>query len=605
MKKLLYLLLCLLLLIGGAAVTAVWFINPEQFKPLIIEQVKALTGRDLLMNGPIRVTIFPRLGLSLENVALKNPDGFPQGDTLAFAEASVDLALLPLLDHRVEAGRLKVAGARLSMITLADGRTNLDGLLGSGGARPTDTPPDEPMSSGEAAPAYHFSLDGIDFTDGALSIDDHLTGKQWLLQDLSLQADALALAKPFDVALGGRVQTPAGTLRLDSQARLTLSPKLISLDDWQAQLAVAGSQVPPLLEKIRLSGQLRYQPEDKLLQWQSLDVAAGPWRCQGELSLRQQAIPVVRFALHSPAFDTAWLASQVAGAQAENKTTQGASAPAQEPDLSALQGVDLAGTLQLDSLQLGNLPFKRVALDLTLQNGILDWRQLDASLFEGRLAAPGRLDSRQSPARLSLQPKVQGIAIAALSKALLGKSPLTGRGELAGSLVAEGLTPSALRRTLSGNLSLQVTQGAVRGMDLPALLRQAKAGIKGLLGGEQKQAETAFASLGAQATLTRGDVKVENIKMSSSALQVVGQGRTHLVKESLDFKLEATVMGDLPGLGDLKMMTVPLHIAGSWEKPTFSVELGRLLESRAKALLERKLLPAGKLGSPLKGLFGN
>ena len=50
MKKLLYLLLCLLLLIGGAAVTAVWLINPEQFKPLIIEQVKAYTGRDLQMS---------------------------------------------------------------------------------------------------------------------------------------------------------------------------------------------------------------------------------------------------------------------------------------------------------------------------------------------------------------------------------------------------------------------------------------------------------------------------------------------------------------------------------------------------------------------------
>lgn len=611
MKKLLYLLLCLLLLIGGAAVTAVWLINPEQFKPLIIEQVKAYTGRDLQMQGPIRFTLFPRLGLSLEKVALKNPAGFPAGDTLAFGEASVDLALLPLLDHRVEAGRLKVSGVRLSVITLADGRTNLDGLLGTAAPAQADATTPAATTAGDDTPAYHFSLDGIDFSDGALNIEDHLTGKQWLLRDVSLQADALALGKPIAVALGGRVQAPSGTLRLASQAKLTLSQALISLDDWQAEVAMTGPQVPPLLQQMRLAGQLRYQPADKRLQWQSLDVTAGPWHCQGELSLQQQAIPVVRFALRSPAFDTAWLASQQDQAKpAEGKGSPAtkATAPAQEPDLSALQGVDLAGTLELDRLQLANLPFQQVALDLTLQNGILEWRKLSARLFEGQLTAPGRLDSRQSPAHLSLQPRVQGIAIAALSKALLGKSPLTGRGQLDGTLVAQGVTPDALRRTLTGKLALQVTQGAVRGVDLPALLRQAKAGIKGLLGGEQSQGETAFSTLGAQAVLTQGDVKVENIKMISSLLEVTGAGRTHLVKENLDFKLDATVVGELPGLGDLKMVTVPLRIGGSWSKPQFSVELGRLLESKAKALLEQQLLPSGsrpKLSNPLKGLLGN
>ncbi|MCD8547170.1 MAG: AsmA family protein [Aeromonadaceae bacterium] len=607
MKPFLYLLLCLLLLIGGGLVTTVWLINPEQFKPLIIEQVKASTGRDLLMQGPIRFTLFPRLGLFLEDVALQNPAGFPAGNTLAFAEASVDLALLPLLEHKVAAGRLKVSGARLSFITLADGRTNLDGLLGA--TEPAAVPEKGAQPTTEGDSAYPFSLAGIDFTDGALSIDDHLTGKQWRLKDVTLQADALALGRPIPVSVGGEVQAKQGTVRLESQATLTLSPDLILLDKWQAKVAVTGDGISPLLQQMSLAGQLRYQPADKLLAWDSLELTAGPWHCQGELSLRQQAIPVVRFALRSPAFDTAWLAGK--GDAEVTSSAQGKAAtevPAQEPDLSGLQGLDLAGTLRLDSLQLGKLPFKQVELALNLQNGLLDWQQRSASLFEGKVSAPGRLDSRQTPARLSLQPKVQGIAITKLSQALLGRAPLSGQGQLEGRLTAEGLTPAGLRRSLSGNLAVQVTQGAVRGVDLAALLRQAKAGVKGLLGGSQDQGETAFSSLGAQALLTRGDVKVENIKMVSPLLQVAGAGRTHLVKQSLDFKLDATVIGDLPGLGDLKMVTVPLRITGRWEQPKYSVELGRLLESRAKALLEQSVLPAGsrpKLGNPLKGLLGN
>ena len=84
MKKIIYGVLGLgaALLVGGAAL--VTLIDPNDFKPLLIEQVKKSTGRDLVVSGPIAWTFWPSLGLSLEQVALRNPNGFVEPDLVRF-----------------------------------------------------------------------------------------------------------------------------------------------------------------------------------------------------------------------------------------------------------------------------------------------------------------------------------------------------------------------------------------------------------------------------------------------------------------------------------------------------------------------------------------
>ena len=73
---------------------------------LLIRQVEQRTGRDLVIDGEIGWTLYPSLGLSLGPVQLKNPAGFPEGNTLAFDSASMEVGLLPLFSHRVEAGEI-------------------------------------------------------------------------------------------------------------------------------------------------------------------------------------------------------------------------------------------------------------------------------------------------------------------------------------------------------------------------------------------------------------------------------------------------------------------------------------------------------------------
>ena len=129
MKKIIYILLGLALAAVVAIAALVSLIDPNQFKPQLAEQVRKSTGRELVMEGDIGWRFWPSLGLSLEKVQLRNPAGFAEPDLLRFAQGDASVALLPLLSHRLEIGKVTLSGAHLFIQTRADGSSNLSGLV--------------------------------------------------------------------------------------------------------------------------------------------------------------------------------------------------------------------------------------------------------------------------------------------------------------------------------------------------------------------------------------------------------------------------------------------------------------------------------------------
>src|SRR3989304_2070579 len=103
----------ILLLIVVVAIVAATF-DPNEYKPQIVELVKARTGRTLTMDGKIGLTFFPKIGAGVEKVALSEPNG-----TKTFAkveEARVALALLPLLSRQVIVDRVTLSGLAVDLV---------------------------------------------------------------------------------------------------------------------------------------------------------------------------------------------------------------------------------------------------------------------------------------------------------------------------------------------------------------------------------------------------------------------------------------------------------------------------------------------------------
>jgi AsmA protein len=154
-------------LVGGiivliaAGLVAVWvWVNPNDYKPRIAGAVQESTGRELLLKGDIKLSVFPWVALQLGPASLGNPPGFDAEPFLAFNRAAVRVKLLPLLAKRLEFDRIELDGLDLRLRKNAQGTGNWENF-GTRAAAQQDA------ASQSGAPL--LQLAGIRVTNGRVS----------------------------------------------------------------------------------------------------------------------------------------------------------------------------------------------------------------------------------------------------------------------------------------------------------------------------------------------------------------------------------------------------------------------------------------------------
>ena len=111
------------LVIAGGAIIALSF-DPDSLKPRVIAAVKQATGRDLTLQGRIRLGLSLQPTLTVQGVAFANPPGFSRPQMATLEQLDLKLALIPLLSHRVEIDRLVLVKPDIILETDAQGRPN-------------------------------------------------------------------------------------------------------------------------------------------------------------------------------------------------------------------------------------------------------------------------------------------------------------------------------------------------------------------------------------------------------------------------------------------------------------------------------------------------
>lgn len=193
MKKILLFLSVPIAAVLIAILALVIFVNPNQFKPLIIEQAKAQTGFDLVIDGDISWSFFPHLGFSIgKTQVLNSAEGFKQAQVVKFDEAALDVSVLPLLEKRLNIGNVTLNGADIFIQKLKDGRSNLDIVKQSAEDKATQTPPssdatNEPTESVNPASEspWEISLEGITVNNAKLVMLDAANNSDLTLSDVN------------------------------------------------------------------------------------------------------------------------------------------------------------------------------------------------------------------------------------------------------------------------------------------------------------------------------------------------------------------------------------------------------------------------------------
>ncbi|MFA0482683.1 AsmA family protein [Vibrio sp. 10N.222.55.B11] len=201
MKKLLIFIAVPVFVVVAAILALVLLVNPNQFKPLIVEQAQKHTGLELVIEGDISWQFFPSIGFELGQTELRNPEGFTQPNLFKVDTVGVDVSVTPLFSNQLEIGNITLDGAEFYLETLKDGRKNIDALTQA--SAPQESEPAAGTSS-ELAPApqeqtttdasgWTINLAGVTVSNALFEMDDKQAGSFTKLYDVSLNLSEFAV----------------------------------------------------------------------------------------------------------------------------------------------------------------------------------------------------------------------------------------------------------------------------------------------------------------------------------------------------------------------------------------------------------------------------
>jgi AsmA protein len=275
-----------------------------------------------------------------------------------------------------------------------------------------------------------------------------------------------------------------------------------------------------------------------------------------------------------------------------------------------LRGFDMAGAVKVDKLIAAGLLFENADVAIKLTRGLLKLDPIQGRVYGGQYDGHISIDASRKQGNLPLlsaNESLRNVQMGPVLKAVTGSDTLLGQGNVSARLTARGQDMPALRSSLNGNLAINLVDGALNGINVAHELRKAYAIYKGQPApakGDVQQ--TDFSELSATGKVVNGVVINRDLAMKSPLLRINGEGKIDLVREHIDYKLNTAVVGSLTGQGglelkELKGVTVPIAIKGNLSDPSFSLDLGRILEQRLKKELEKKLqdkLQNSLLGKP-------
>lgn len=413
----------------------------------------------------------------------------------------------------------------------------------------------------------------------------------------SLQAGKLALdldARQGETTVKGK---------LASALSANLEKQTVELPAFSGELDVANPQMPMKSLRLPLAGGLRAD-----IDGQTAAVHASTQFDESKISAK---VNVSRFAPLVLHFDLDLDRLNV-DKYLPPKAAAGEKTPEQPLDFSALKGLNASGTVKIGQLQVSNVKASNVRLEVKAANGKLEVAPLTANLYDGSLA--GALSINANNNQVALKQNLANVNINPLMKDALDKDVLEGRGNVALDVATTGTTVTAMKKGLGGAASLNLKDGAIKGINLAKTFRETKAVFtmrKDAVQQAKQTEKTDFSELSATFRIAKGVARNDDLSMKSPFIRLGGAGDIDIGEDRMDYLAKASVVASTGGQGGkeldhLKGMTVPVRVSGPFDKLAYNIEFGGLVAEAAKAKVEEKVKSkiGEKAGGALKGLFG-
>jgi AsmA protein len=573
-------------------------LEPEGAKDAKSKQDKSPPSEPGKKGGPVAFDI---AGVNIERSSIDYKD-LASGKELA------------LTDVKLATGRVsEKADGKLEFAAAVKGRNpDVDAHVNLSGDYKVDLP----------AKAYALSkVDGaIRGTFDKGSLDAKLTAPKIDIAADKASGDAVQL----QLTLKEAQRTTEAAIKLGG---VQGSAKALVIPSIDAQISLSGSDMPKAF-KLPITGKAEANLEKQTAS-ADLHAKVDESAIQAKLGLAKFSPPAYTFDVnvdklnldqYFPPKKEASSGAPAPAAKGDGGKGAPASAPKQEADsavdLSFLKDLNANGRVQFGALQVKGLKLASVKAEIKAANGRLDVAPHSASLYEGTLA--GALSAQASGNRISLKENLANVSVGPLLRDAAKLDRLEGRGNVALDVTGAGASVNAIKKSLDGSAKVALRDGAIKGVDIGALLQKVKSLGKSDEGSANNRDQTTFSELNASFTIKNGVAHNQDLDLKAPLLRVNGAGDVDIGNSALNYTVKAAVVATTKGQGgkgldQLSGLTVPVKLNGPFDGLKYQVDYGAAAAELAKSKVGEKVQEGleknkGKieeqLGGKLKGLFG-
>lgn len=289
-------------------------------------------------------------------------------------------------------------------------------------------------------------------------------------------------------------------------------------------------------------------------------------------------------------------------------------------DLAGLRAVDATITVAADTVVIDQIMLQDALLNTRLDDGRLSalFRRDDDTpgfkVFQGDWYGDLVLDASRSTPTLQIEALATSIAAQEMLTALTGFQNLSGLGDVHVNMSSEGNSLKSLINGLDGKFESDLNQGALKGLNLAkmvrdatnlgSLLRSGDLSIASFRDALSPDAETDFSSFIGNLDFSNGVASITDLSIDNPVVGVTGTGRIDLGARTLDISLTPRVDVNAAGGGatiGIDSIPIPVRVYGNWSSVQFGLDQ-RAVQTELTARLRDQA--ASEIGDRIGGDAG-
>jgi AsmA protein len=650
------------------------FIDPNNFKPEIASAVKEQTGRDLELTGPLKLSIFPWLGISTGKMALGNQAGFQDTPFATLEEGNIKVKLLPLLAKRIEVSHIVLKGLVLNLAKNQQGISNWDNFTATDSTKISPAPTSNTnVIQNKTSPFAVLAIGGITIENARINWEDQQSGKHLLINDVNLNLEKFSYDKPVPLDISLIILKPASkfTEAIKLTTGITVNEKLDTfvLSNFELHTTSEGENIPgktlsvalsladisvnmtkqtvkasglrlnsndliitgdfngdnlksnpviqgsvqvkpfspanvmkqmgfavPVMKDAnafsKLAGSLQILATKSSLDIKDITMVLDDSQIKGSASIKDFAQPSFVFKLVSDVIDLDRYLPPGTNESSKPVMTPAVALAAVASNLpvETLRKLNTEGQFSVGKLIFKGLTLQDVQLNLSAKNGDIKTQQTAREFYQGSYDGSLHVDAQANIPALTLNEKLTHVKVEPLLKSLKSEAPLSGIVDVSASLQGQGKNAGELKSSLNGTLSFLLKDSVIKGFNLQKIIDEAKALIKGPTTATRKNDQTLFSKISGTATFNNGLILNDDLDATASRVHISGKGSADLNTEKLDYKITARlVKTDATPTEQEQIHDMPINIkvAGTFSKPTYTLDVASLLTDKSKAKIEK------------------